>query len=307
MASANRTSRRLAALAAGALVLVLLPVLAVQASAAPAIPQLAAQLAEDVDELGEARADLRAVRDELRRTRALHRRLRSGVEGRLVAIYKVGGSSGTIEKVVAGESMTTVSHTIDALDHVAQHDARMLLRWQRLDRRRTKLAARRARLAARVERLERVVQRSRERLSRAEAAAARARREAAAMARIADSPLLPKVGNPETATLSSATGADSSASQPIGFSQAGTASVYHDSFAGQRTANGESYDPNAFTAAHPSLPFGTWVTVTGPGGSVQVRINDRGPFVGGRIIDLSRAAGAAVGISLGSVTLSVAA
>lgn len=307
MASATRTSRRIATLAGTALSLLALPLLATQATAAPGISQLAAQLADDAAALGAARADVDAVHDELRETRAMHRRLRATVEGRLVAIYKVGGNSGTLEKVVAGVSMTDVSHSIDALDQVAEHDARMLVRWQRLDRRRTKLATRRERLESRVDRLERVVQRSRERLSAAEAAAARARREAAAMARIADSPLLPKVGNPETATLAGAGSPSTSANQPIGFSQAGTASVYHDSFTGEMTANGEFYDPNAFTAAHPSLPFGTWVTVSGPSGSIQVRINDRGPFVGGRIIDLSRAAGQAVGIRLGSVTLSVAA
>ena len=127
------------------------------------------------------------------------------------------------------------------------------------------------------------------------------------MARIQDSPLLPKVGNPEVTAVQAEEGSNPSASQPIGFQQSGTASVYHDSFAGEQTANGETYDPNAFTAAHPSLPFGTWVTVTGPAGSIQVRINDRGPFVGGRVIDLSRAAGAAIGVSLDSVTISVAA
>lgn len=307
MALATRTPRRAATLAAAALVLLGLPLLAAQATAAPGIAQLAARLAADVSELADARTQLSAVRRELRATRQEHRRLRSSVEGRLVAIYKVGGSSGTLEKVVAGESMTTVSHAIDALDHVADHDARMLVRWQRLDDRRARLAIRRTRLEGRVERLERIVQRSRERLSAAEAAAARARREAAAMARIADSPLLPKAGNPETATLAGTSPAGSAASQPIGFTQSGTASVYHDSFTGETTANGESYDPNAFTAAHPSLPFGTWVTVSGPSGSIQVRINDRGPFVGGRIIDLSRAAGQALGIRLGTVTLSVAA
>jgi rare lipoprotein A len=58
------------------------------------------------------------------------------------------------------------------------------------------------------------------------------------------------------------------------------------------TANGERCDPNALTAAHPTLPFGTRVKVDNldNGRSVVVRINDRGPFVGGRIIDLTRAA-----------------
>ena len=59
-----------------------------------------------------------------------------------------------------------------------------------------------------------------------------------------------------------------------------------------KTANGERCDPNALTAAHPSLPFNTKVKVENlkNGKSVVVRINDRGPFVGGRIIDLTKAA-----------------
>ena len=63
----------------------------------------------------------------------------------------------------------------------------------------------------------------------------------------------------------------------------------------KRTANGEKFNPNAFTAAHRTLPFGTKVKVTYKGKSVIVRINDRGPFIKGRSIDLSRAAARAIG------------
>ena len=64
-----------------------------------------------------------------------------------------------------------------------------------------------------------------------------------------------------------------------------------------RTANGEYANPKAMTAAHPSLPFGTWVRVKNlrNGRSVVVRINDRGPFRRGRIIDVSKAAAAYLG------------
>ena len=61
------------------------------------------------------------------------------------------------------------------------------------------------------------------------------------------------------------------------------------------TASGERFNPNALTAAHRSLPFGTRVRVTHKGRSVTVRINDRGPFIKGRSIDLSRAAARAIG------------
>jgi len=78
----------------------------------------------------------------------------------------------------------------------------------------------------------------------------------------------------------------------------GTASFYAGQFHGRKTANGETFNMDQLTAAHPSLPFGTWVRVTNlsNGKDVVVRINDRGPFVKGRIIDLSASAAKKIGI-----------
>ncbi len=83
-----------------------------------------------------------------------------------------------------------------------------------------------------------------------------------------------------------------------GSSQRGMASWYGPGFHGRQTANGETYDMHAMTAAHRSLPFDTVVEVRNRdnGRRARVRINDRGPFVRGRIIDLSRAAAAALGM-----------
>ena len=77
----------------------------------------------------------------------------------------------------------------------------------------------------------------------------------------------------------------------------GMASWYGPGFHGRRTANGERFNQNALTAAHKSLPFGTKVKVTNlrNGQSVVVRINDRGPFIRGRVIDLSAGAAKAIG------------
>lgn len=77
--------------------------------------------------------------------------------------------------------------------------------------------------------------------------------------------------------------------------QCGGASWY--SLPGNRTANGDRMNPSAMTAAHKSLPFGTKVRVVDQrtGKSIQVTINDRGPFVKGRIIDLSKAAATKLG------------
>jgi rare lipoprotein A len=79
--------------------------------------------------------------------------------------------------------------------------------------------------------------------------------------------------------------------------QVGTASWYGEQFQGKQTASGEPFDMRNFTAAHPSLPLGTFVKVTNltNGKAVVVRINDRGPVVDGRIIDVSYNAARALG------------
>ncbi len=78
----------------------------------------------------------------------------------------------------------------------------------------------------------------------------------------------------------------------------GEASYYGEELAGNRTANGEVFDPSRLTAAHRTLPLGSRVRVTNPrnGDSVVVRINDRGPYHGNRVIDLSTAAAREIGL-----------
>ena len=82
----------------------------------------------------------------------------------------------------------------------------------------------------------------------------------------------------------------------VGYVEQGVASWYGPDFHGGRTATGETYDMHAMTGAHPTLPLPTWVRVTNleNGRSVVVRLNDRGPFARGRVIDLSRAAAEAL-------------
>jgi rare lipoprotein A len=92
----------------------------------------------------------------------------------------------------------------------------------------------------------------------------------------------------------------------VASAQSGIASIY--AYSGSRTASGEHMSPGGLTAAHRTLPFGTMVRVTNQssGRSVVVRINDRGPFVRGRIIDLSPAAARALGFSgLANVSVDV--
>jgi rare lipoprotein A len=83
-----------------------------------------------------------------------------------------------------------------------------------------------------------------------------------------------------------------------GFRQRGIASWYGDKFHGRKTANGETFDMNRVSAAHKILPLGTWVRVKNrnTGATLDLRINDRGPFVAGRVIDLSKEAAKRLGV-----------
>ena len=101
-----------------------------------------------------------------------------------------------------------------------------------------------------------------------------------------------RVGNPYTVA-----GQTYTPRHEPSYDMVGTASWYGDKFHGKMTANGETYDKNAMTAAHKTLPLNSYVIVTNmaTGQSLKLRINDRGPFVGNRIIDLSEAAATMLG------------
>jgi rare lipoprotein A len=81
----------------------------------------------------------------------------------------------------------------------------------------------------------------------------------------------------------------------------GLASWYGPGFEGMPTASGESYDPYGYTAAHRTLPLGTELQVSYGASSVQVTVNDRGPYVGGRDLDLSQGAADAIGLTQAGV------
>jgi rare lipoprotein A len=96
--------------------------------------------------------------------------------------------------------------------------------------------------------------------------------------------------------------------KPRRWLQVGVASWYGSQFEGRTTAAGERFDMNQMTCAHPTLPMGTWLRVTNLRNrrTAYVRVNDRGPVLDGRIVDLSFAAARAVGLSgLGKVKLEV--
>jgi rare lipoprotein A len=89
---------------------------------------------------------------------------------------------------------------------------------------------------------------------------------------------------------------DANASIGSGRSFSGVASYYGNE-SGSRTASGQRFNQNAMTAAHRSLPFGTKLKVTHSGRSVVVTVNDRGPFIRGRVLDLSKGAAHAIGLT----------
>lgn len=105
-------------------------------------------------------------------------------------------------------------------------------------------------------------------------------------------------------------GAEETDTAPV-YTETGYASWYGGKFQGRQTASGEIFDTHKLTAAHKTLPFGTIVRVTNldNGKEVKVRINDRGPFIEGRIIDLSMAAAQKIGLlgtGVGRVKIEVA-
>jgi rare lipoprotein A len=100
---------------------------------------------------------------------------------------------------------------------------------------------------------------------------------------------------PAATDIGAATGIEDGVGHTI---PGGIASYYGNELAGHRTASGERFNPGLLTAAHRTLPLGSHVRVTNPanGKSVVVRINDRGPFARGRVLDLSKSAAAEIGL-----------
>jgi rare lipoprotein A len=100
---------------------------------------------------------------------------------------------------------------------------------------------------------------------------------------------------PSTSEIGTDGGLEDSIGRAIG---GGVASYYGNELAGHRTASGERFNPGLLTAAHRTLPLGSHVRVTNPanGKSVVVRINDRGPFARGRVLDLSKSAAQQIGL-----------
>ncbi len=114
--------------------------------------------------------------------------------------------------------------------------------------------------------------------------------------KVAPQPVVPEVVAPARIRNAVAFDADAWAEKVGTVLEEGVASYYGDEFAGRPTANGEAFDPDAMTAAHPTLPLGSVIRVTNlrNGQSIVVRVNDRGPYSGDRVLDLSHGAARAL-------------
>ena len=260
-------------------------------------------LATDQHRLSLLQEQLADIADKVEAVRLERDSTLAGLEVRLVSIYKANGVAGLDRVLSENGSVQRANDMADVVNTVSRHDARELRRYHRLTQRIPALQRQAAELRHEIGDVKREIKADRKAIKREYHRRAQAQLRAIRMARTADAPLTPRAVAPETVSASLA---GTTAARSSGYSESGVASVYDNSFAGEETANGESYDPGALTAAHQTLPLGTWVSVEGPGGSVLVRINDRGPFIGGRIIDLSPASAAAVGIvGLGDVKITV--
>ena len=125
----------------------------------------------------------------------------------------------------------------------------------------------------------------------------------AACAVLASCAQVPSTPSPESAPAQEPAPAASTPDKPPAWRQRGRISYYDASFTGKRTANGETFDSERLTMAHRTLPFGTLVRVTNMENqqSVEVIVNDRGPYVAGRIADLSPAAARRIGMVVDGV------
>jgi rare lipoprotein A len=276
------------------------------------VQTLEERLAKLLDESYELDTKLRIERRQRWALQRERRRSWRVVSRRITAIYKADGVGHLGRDIFGGEDaveLARVRHS--TIGVVVDHDERLLARYSRVSARLAKLERSIERAERRLVKIGQSTHELRERLLVArkalKRARAKARQRARMMARVPDVPLVTRATSAEQAAAQTAAGSRvEEAPPPPVWNEHGIASIYAESFHGERTSSGEPLDLAGMTAAHRTLPLGTWVLVRGPGGTALLRITDRGPFIAGRIIDLTPAAAAAVGVTgLGEVSISV--
>ncbi len=266
------------------------------------------------------RAELAGANDRLEEARGRYESTLSMFDGRLSAIYKLGGDE-DYSVILSSVSFSDALSRLSYLATISENDEKMVARvkiqaeevqalQKQVDMLKQESAADLGALENQKAQLESQIETGQKNLNEATAELAQAQaREEAEAARVqaqagsvADQ-MAGLEGSSPTVTLGDS---QPSGLNPSGIIIAGVASWYGPGFNGQRTASGEIYNMYAYTAASRTLPFGTWLKISYDGRSVFVRINDRGPYVGGRILDLSYAAAQALGLDgIGYVTAEI--
>ena len=297
-------------------------------AASARVSEMEGSLATAMDALNEASAELRETEESITENEEQVDRLEEGIahsrealDRQVNFIYR-SSRLGYLEMVFAAQNLAEFADALNMIDILANHDAQTVedLRIQTAQLEATLAdlndlrqqqasieAAKRSEAQAAQRLLEEqqayVGSLNRQVQEALQAEQDRQNREAATSA------AAPSGSNRASGESASSSGGGSSSGAggyvATGMTFTGIASWYQ---IGTRTANGERFNPDAMTAAHKTLPFGTLVRVTFRGNSVVVRINDRGPFTGGRIIDLSRGSAAAIGLKsagIGTVQVEV--
>ncbi|GBE57414.1 RlpA-like protein precursor [bacterium BMS3Abin01] len=264
------------------------------------------------DDLADARMQLRDSEDRYNATLTLY-------EQRIAAIYKLG-SNEFVEVALSSDSFADAGTRISYLANISANDIKLVKRVKyeeeqvrvlhdRVDELKQEQAVGVETLKQQQRYLEdqirsgqQSIDRHREQLAQAEAR----EMEAVAMASSNNGSYTSLYDSLTSPSVLIAANEPPAGLEPSGVVFSGVSSWYGPGFHGNHTANGEVYDMFAYTAAHKTLPFNTWLKVTYNGRSVFVRINDRGPYIGNRFLDLSAAGARAIGLTgVGYVTAEV--
>ncbi len=264
--------------------------------------------------LGQRRLQLADANDRLDEAENAYYNSLNMFNGRLSAIYKLGNDD-AYSVILSSESFADALSRFSYLATISENDQKLVDRvksqaeevralQKQVDALKQDSAANLAGLEAQKEQLQAKIDADLYNINAATAALAQAQaREEGATRRVAPTAGPATGTGPATIDVGDS---PPSGLKPSGITLAGVASWYGPGFNGQSTASGETYNMYAYTAASKTLPFGTWLKVSFNGRSVFVRINDRGPYVGGRILDLSYAAAQSLGLDgIGYVTAEI--
>ena len=256
------------------------------------------------DQIAQASSDIGLLELELHRAEQAHARATQEYIDRAVEAY-MDGSTTHLALLLSAKDMNQLFTIAEATAASAKQDADSVdeaLRAQEvaeqrqleIDERKQRLLAAEARVEALTSSIANALEARRELLANLTAEVAELERQARAAAAAA--------ARPDEAFLALLGGSGPSLDIPDGYVGTGVtfeglASWYGPGFEGNHTASGDVFDSSLYTAASKELPLGTWLFVQRNGRGVVVLVNDRGPYVGDRILDLSRAAAEAIGLT----------